>query len=83
MMHAIGRETKSVVNESKIIVFFMLNYNRSLKYLLENYLGLGKNSIQKLRKNSNTSRWTAYVKGYPSYLVQQKLITTVNNYEEN
>ena len=61
----------------------MLNYNRSLKYLLENYLGLGKNAIQKLRKNASTSRWTAYVKGYPSYLVQQKLITTVNNFEEN
>jgi hypothetical protein len=80
---ACGVKLKSVLNESKIIVFFMLNYNRSLKYLLESYLGLGKNAIQKLRKNSNTSRWTAYVKGYPSYLVQQKLITTVNKYEED
>ena len=61
----------------------MLNYNRSLKYLLENYIGLTKNVIQKLRKNSNTSRWTAYIKGYPSYIVQQKMITTVNKYEED
>ena len=61
----------------------MLNYNRSLKYLLENYIGLGKNAIQKLRQHSSKSRCTAYVKGYPSYLVQQKLITTVNKYEEN
>ena len=77
-----GRETKSVLNESKIIVFFMLNYNRSLKYLLENYLGLGKTAIQKLRQHSSKSRWTAYVKGYPSYLIQQKLITTINKFEE-
>ena len=80
---ACGIKLKSVLNESKIIVFFMLNYNRSLKYLLENYIGLGKNAIQKLRQHSSKSRWTAYVKGYPSYLVQQKLITTVNHFEEN
>ena len=80
---ACGIKLKSVLNESKVIVFFMLNYNRSLKYLLENYIGLTKNVIQKLRKNSNTSRWTAYIKGYPSYIVQQKMITTVNKYEED
>ena len=32
-----GIKLKSVLNESKTIVFLMLNYNRSLKYLLENY----------------------------------------------
>ena len=58
--------------------------NLRLSYFLcENYLGLGKNAIQKLRKDSSKSRWTAYVKGYPSYIVQQKLITTINNFEEN
>ena len=80
---ACGIKLKSVLNESKIIVFFMLNYNRSLKYLLENYLGMDKNVIQKLRRDSHKSRWTAFVKGYPSYIVQQKLITTVNKFEEN
>ena len=79
---ACGQSLKSVLNESKIIVFFMLNYNRSLKYLLENYLGLDKNTILKLKKTSDSSRWTAYVKGYPSYLIQQKLITTIKKYEE-
>ena len=79
---ACGQSLKSVLNESKIIVFFMLNYNRSLKYLLENYLGLDKNTILKLKKTSDSSRWTANVKGYPSYLIQQKLITTIKKYEE-
>ena len=37
---ACARSLKSVLNESKIIVFFMLNYNRRSKYLLKNYLGL-------------------------------------------
>ena len=79
---ACGQSLKSVLNESKIIVFFMLNYNRSLKYLLENYLGINKEAILKLKKTSDSSRWTAYVKGYPSYLIQQKLITTIKKYEE-
>ena len=79
---ACGVKLKSVLNESKIIVFFMVNYNRSLKYLLENYIGINKTAIQKLRKDANKSRWTAYVKGFPSYLIQQKMITTVNKFEE-
>ena len=53
-----------------------------VKYLLENYIGINKTAIQKLRKDANKSRWTAYVKGFPSYLIQQKMITTVNKFEE-
>jgi len=72
---ACGIKLKSVLNESKIIVFFMMNYNRSLKYLLENYLGLNKDVVEKLKKSN--SRWTAFVKSYPCYLIQTKLITTI------
>lgn len=78
-----GRKTKAVLNESKIIVFFMMNYNRSLKYLLENYLGLNKEDIQKLKNSSKTSRWTAYCKAFPCYLVQQKRILTIPYLEKN
>ena len=78
---ACGIKLKSVLNESKIIVFFMMNYNRSLKYLLENYLGMSKNVIEKL-KNSK-SRWTAFTKAYPSYLTQQKHIVTVPKLERS
>ena len=72
---ATGLKLKSVLNESKTIVFFMMNYNRSLKYLLENYLGLNKEVIEKLRKTK--SRWTAFTKAYPCYLVQQQMISTI------
>ena len=74
-----GIKLKSVLNESKTIVFFMMNYNRSLKYLLENYLGLDKNVILKLKKTK--SRWTAFVKAYPCYLIQQKSIITIPSLE--
>lgn len=72
---ACGIKLKSVLNESRMIVFFLLNYNRSLKYLCEQYLGLNKNVIEKLRKNK--SRWTCFVKNYPSYIIQQKTIATI------
>ena len=75
-----GIKLKSVLNESKIIVFFMRNYNRSLKYLLENYLGMNKQVVEKV-KNSK-SRWTAFVKGYPCYLIQQKSIKTIPSLEK-
>lgn len=78
---ACGLKLKSVLNESKIIVFFMMNYNRSLKYLLENYLGMSKHCIEKL-KNSK-SRWTAFTKSYPSYLLQQKSIITIPKLERS
>jgi GTPase SAR1 family protein len=66
-----GIDTKTLLNEAQTIVFFMANYNRSLKYLLENYLGMTKEDISKTRKNK--SRWTAYVKqSYPNVVIQQK-----------
>ena len=72
---ATGIKLKSVLNESKIIVFFMMNYNRSLKYLLENYLGINKEVIEKLK--TSKSRWTAFTKAYPCYLIQQQMISTI------
>ena len=75
-----GIKLKSVLNESKIIVFFMMNYNRSLKYLLENYLGMDKHVVEKIKNNK--SRWTAFVKGYPCYLIQQKSIKTIPSLEK-
>lgn len=68
-----GLDTKTLLNEAQSIVFFMANYNRSLKYLLENYLGMTKEDIKKAKKNK--SRWTAYVKqSYPNVIIQQRNI---------
>ena len=76
---ATGIELKSVLNESQCIVFFMANYNRSLKYLLESYVGLDKKAIEKLRKMKK-SRATTYIKNYPSILLQDQFITTIDNF---
>jgi len=66
-----GLDTKTLLNESQMIVFFLNNWNRSLKYLVENYLGLTKEDLKKAKKNN--SRWTCYCKSsYPNVIIQQK-----------
>jgi hypothetical protein len=75
-----GLELKAVLNESDVIVFFMKNYNRSLKYLLESYVGLDKNGIKKLMKNK--SRWTAFIKSFPNVILQEKDIMTLTNIQD-
>jgi len=75
-----GIELKAVLNESNVIVFFMANYNRSLKYLLENYVGLDKHGISKLK--ANKSRWTAYIKSFPNVILQEKDIFTIDKIQD-
>jgi DNA-directed RNA polymerase beta subunit len=70
-----GKKTKAVLNESRVIVFFPRNFNRSLKYLMESYLGLDKKCIEKIKQSK--SRWCAYVKAYPCYLVEEKRMITI------
>jgi len=80
---ATGRDVQAPLNESDMIVFFMKNYNRCLRYLLENYVGLEKEQIKNLRKNK--SRATTYIKTYPNVFVQERNITTIeglNNEEK-
>jgi len=71
-----GHELKAVLNESNVIVFFMANYNRALKYLLESYVGLDKKGIEGIKKNK--SRWTAYIKSFPNVILQEKDIMTLD-----
>lgn len=69
-----GKDVQVCLNESDMIVFFMKNYNRSVKYLLENYIGLDKNQTDILRKNK--SRATTYNKTYPNTIIQEQNIYT-------
>lgn len=75
-----GLELKAVLNESNVIVFFMMNYNRALRYLLENYVGLDKEAIKQLK--ANKSRWTAYIKSFPNVILQEKDIMTINDIQK-
>lgn len=45
-----GKEQKACLGECDLFVFFPMNYNRFLKYFLENYIGLTSKEIDELRK---------------------------------
>jgi hypothetical protein len=75
-----GRELKAVLNESNVIVFFMNNYNRSLKYLLREYVGVDKMGIAQLRKTK--SRWCAFIKDNPSIILEEKNIQTISHLQK-
>ena len=47
---------------------------RSLKYLLESYLGINKCQIKKVK--SLKSRWVTVVKSYPQIVISEKEIYT-------
>lgn len=76
-----GTDLKSVLNESDVIVFFPSNYNRSLKYLLDNYLGLTKEGIISVRRLK--TRWCCFVKSYPNVLISEKTISTLSHLQSD
>jgi hypothetical protein len=66
-----GNETKLILNEAHSITFFSASAgNRSLKYILDSYLGLDKNQIKKVK--SLDSRWTTVIKSYPKVILSEK-----------
>lgn len=59
-----GLDTKRILNEAHSITIFPKNMgNRSLKYLLDNYLGFDKDEVKRLKKCSG--RWITILKSYP------------------
>ena len=66
-----GIATRLCLNESHFITFFPSGLGgRALKYLLENYLGLDKQQIQKVK--SIDSRAITIIKGFPQVILAEK-----------
>lgn len=72
-----GRELKTVLNECHTITVFPANYNRGMKYLLEEYLGIDKKIINKIRK-ANT-RWITIFKNFPMVILEEREIYLVKD----
>ena len=71
-----GNDTKRILNEAHSITFFPHSLGgRSLKYLLESYLGLDKCQIQKVK--ALKSRWVTVLKSYPQIVISEKEIYTI------
>jgi len=77
-----GPQTKQILNESSSITFFPLNCGpRILKYLCENYLGLDKAIIQRIKKLK--TRACTVIKGYPKILLAERNIFTLTDVEDS
>lgn len=71
-----GKDTKIILNEAHSITIFPNGLgNRSLKYLLDSYLGLDKVQCKKIKKLK--SRWVSIVKTFPMSIISQKDAYTV------
>lgn len=73
-----GNATKIILNEAHSITIFPNGLgNRSMKYLLDSYLGLDKAQCKKIK--GLNSRWVSIVKSFPMTIISQKRAYTVSN----
>ena len=72
-----GQSTKLILNEAHNICIFPHGLGgRSLKYLLQEYLGLDKNQVKKLKNLK--SRWVCIYKSYPMVIISEKEAYVLN-----
>ncbi len=74
-----GNETKCILNEAHSITIFPKNAGgKTLRYLLDQYLGLSKEEIIKLKRLD--SRWVTIVKSYPMIVLSEKECFKLHDY---
>ena len=73
-----GSMTKMILNECHSITIFPCGLgNRSLKYLLDSYLGFDKNQIKKIK--NIPSRWITIIKSFPMIILSEKEAYVLKN----
>jgi hypothetical protein len=76
-----GLETRRILNECKSVTIFPHGLGgKSLKYLLDNYFGLDKEQIQRIKKLN--SRWVTIQKGFPMLVMSEKECYVLNNFDD-
>jgi hypothetical protein len=72
-----GNDTKRILNEAHSITIFPHGLGgRSMKYLLENYLGLDKEQVKRIKKLG--SRWVSILKTFPMIVLSEKEAFVMN-----
>jgi len=73
-----GAETRLILTEAHAIVFFPHGMaSRSLKYLLESYMGMDKHEIKKIK--ALEGRAVTFVKTFPKCVVSEKEVYILKN----
>ena len=72
-----GNDTKRILNEAHSITLFPHGLGgRSMKYLLENYLGLDRDQVKRIKKLG--SRWVSILKTFPMVVLSEKEAFVMN-----
>lgn len=73
-----GAQTKHILAESQSITFYPSTLgDRAMKYLLEQYIGLGSKQVQKIKEMGKESRWiTIYTSMSPRIIMSENCIMT-------
>ncbi len=73
-----GLETRRILNEAHSVTIFPANCGgRAMKYLLENYFGMSKEDIKRVKKLP--SRWVTIIKTYPNVVLYEKGAYVLND----
>ena len=73
-----GNDTRLILNECHSLTFFPHGMNgRSLKYLLETYLGMDKHEIKRIK--SLQGRAVSFIKTFPKVVVSDKDVLILKN----
>ena len=76
-----GKDTRRILNECKSVTIFPSGLGgKAMKYLLDNYFGLDKEQIKKIKKLN--SRWVTIQKGFPMSVLSDKECFILNNHDD-
>jgi hypothetical protein len=77
-----GRETRRILNECKSVTIFPSGLGgKAMKYLLDNYFGLDKDQIKKIKRLN--SRWVTIQKGFPMCVISDKEAFILNDHDDD
>jgi hypothetical protein len=68
---ATGPHLKRILNEAHWFVYFPSGATRSTKYVLENYIGVDKKDVAKIK--ACKSRWAFCLKNFPQCVITEKV----------
>jgi len=76
-----GKDTRRILNECKSVTIFPSGLGgKAMKYLLDNYFGLDKEQIKKIKKLN--SRWVTIQKGFPMCVLSDKECFILNGEDD-
>ncbi len=62
-------DTRRILNECHIFVYFPRSSSAKIKYVLQEYIGLDKNQISEFKRKN--SRWIAIILNFPGIFIAE------------